>query len=245
MSVLLLSSCIQVSAPYTKLKSANLRLKSTLESLKQWIKIAPTQKIVICDGSNYDFSNDCKNLFPQHKIECLNFRNDEYAVAKYGKGYGEGEIIKYALKKSKFLMNEDFFIKCGGQIYIKNFKKIINSWNGLFECDLILKRNILRIPIIPHQVDTRFYIVNKKFYIKNFLNRYQKVRDQEGNFLEHEFFNALLNINHKVGKYFISEKPEINGISGTYGSEYSTNKVYWLKKKLTHFLKGFIVKSIY
>lgn len=245
MSVLLLSSCIHVSAPYTKLKCANLRLKSTLDSIKQWIKIAPTQKIVICDGSNYDFTTDCKKLFPKQKIECLNFRNDECAVAKYGKGFGEGEIIKYALKKSKFLKDQQFFIKCSSQIYIKNFRKIISSWNGLFECDLILKRNIVRIPIIPYAVDTRFYIVNKEFYIKNFLNRYQKVRDQEGNFLEHEFFDAILNINNKVGKYFISKKPVINGISGTYASKYSTNKFYWLKKNLTHFLKSFFIKSIY
>jgi hypothetical protein len=245
MSVLLISSCIKVSAPYTKLDNQNDRLGATLESLRQWVDIAKNHKIVICDGSNYDFTNDCKNLFPNHNIECLHFQNDNLSVSKYGKGYGEGEIVKYALERSVFLKNETFFIKCGGQIWIKNFRKILDSWNQLFECDLILKRNIIRIPIIPHQVDTRFYIVNKEFYIKNFLNRYQNVRDHEGNYLEHEFFKSLKNINYKVGKYLMSQKPIINGVSGTYATRYSLNKFYWLKKQLTHFLKSFIIKSNY
>jgi hypothetical protein len=245
MTTILITSSVKVSAPYTSLTNEEERAKLTLEALKKWLAIAPTYKIVICDGSNYNFSNDCKKSFPNADIECLFFENNTSLVSEYGKGYGEGEIIEFALKNSSFLKHENFFIKCSARIWVKNFNKILISWNGIFECDLGLKRNNLRVPIIPYYVDTKFYIVNKNFYLKHFLNVYKNVRDKEWNFIEHEFFKSLVSINKKVGHYLVSQKPIILGVSGTYGTKYNTSRFYFLKKKITHFIKSYIIKAYY
>jgi hypothetical protein len=245
MATILITSSVKVSAPYTLLRNEEERIKLTLEALKKWIEIAPTHKIIICDGSNYNFTNDCKKKIPKNNIEFLYFENNTSLVREYGKGYGEGEIVKFALENSLFLRHEDFFIKCSARIWVENFRKILISWNGIFECDLGLKRNKLRVPIIPYYVDTKFYIVNKSFYLKHFLNNYKNVRDKEWNFLEHEFFKSLLNLGDKVGPYLISQKPTILGVSGTYDKKYKTSKFYILKKQLTHFVKSYIIKAYY
>jgi hypothetical protein len=245
MSTILITSSVKVYAPYTLLRDEAQRVKLTLDALKEWAKIAHAHKIVICDGSNYDFTNDCKRLFPKNNIECLYFKNNTLLVSEFGKGFGEGEIVKFALENSLFLKQDDFFVKCSARIWVENFNEILSSWNGIFECDFGLKRNALRIPIIPYYVDTKFYIINKNFYLNNFLNCYKKVRDKKWNFLEHEIFKSLCNINKKVGYYFISQKPTILGVSGTFDKKYNTSKSIILKKKLTHFIKSYIIRAYY
>ena len=48
-------------------------------------------------------------------------------MLEQGKGYGEGEIIEYALKNSAFLHSEREFIKLTGRITIENLDAIIRK----------------------------------------------------------------------------------------------------------------------
>lgn len=45
-----------------------------------------------------------------YRIKCLYFINDPQKIAIFGKGFGEGQIIYYALYHPKFLQYEDFFV---------------------------------------------------------------------------------------------------------------------------------------
>jgi hypothetical protein len=92
-----------VAAPFVAVSEARTRAGLLLDSLAHWVKIAPRLKIVICDGSGYDFTQAVAERFPQAAIECCHFENDKGAVAKYGKGYGEGEIIEYAMTSSAYI----------------------------------------------------------------------------------------------------------------------------------------------
>ena len=134
---LLLTSCVTVSAPFTQITDQTIRVELTIQSIQKWLCIANDLKIVICDGSNYDFSAIVADNFPYHAIECLSFNNDTESVAKHGKGYGEGEIIKYALAHSTFLNEADYFAKCTSKMWVNNFLECHNYWNGFFlaDCD--------------------------------------------------------------------------------------------------------------
>lgn len=217
---LLLTSSVIVSAPFVKLSDPTKRVELTLESIKQWIRIAGDLNIVICDGSGYDFSNDVAERFPQAKIECISFKNDTEAVLAYGKGYGEGEIINYALTHSEYLRCSDYFVKCTSKLWVKNFPTIFNRWNSIFQCQFGLEKPKSIRNAKPHIVDTRFYIIKKDFYIEHFGNAYKNVRDQDGYYLENCFKDVILNKKFLASSILFFTTPLIMGVAGTSGEIY-------------------------
>lgn len=105
--ILLTSSAIAMD-PSVILKDQDMRIFYTLESLEKWLVIYPQGKFVLCDGSNFNFSPLIKLRFPTASIECLYFENDQNLIKLHGKGYGEGEIIRYALKHSVLLSESTY-----------------------------------------------------------------------------------------------------------------------------------------
>lgn len=223
---LLLTSCIFVSAPFVELSDPTNRIELTIESIRQWIRIAGDLKIVICDGSGYDFTKDVAERFPQIKIECINFKNDAEAVLTYGKGYGEGEIIKHALEHSEYLRQSDYFVKCTSKLWVKNFPEIINRWNNIFQCQFVLQKPKSIRNAKPHILDTRFYIINKDYYIEHFVDAYLKVRDQDAYYLENCFRDVVLSKNFRASNILFTVLPQIEGVAGTSGETYrATNPI--------------------
>ena len=53
---ILLTSAVYVSAPLTNLTNTNARIDAVLISIMEWAKDSKVDKIVICDGSGFDFS---------------------------------------------------------------------------------------------------------------------------------------------------------------------------------------------
>lgn len=222
---LLLTSCVYVSAPFVELNVPANRVELILESINQWINIAGNLFIVICDGSGYDFTKDVAEKFPQAKIECISFKNDAASVAAYGKGYGEGEIIKYALEHSEYLKRADFFVKCTSKLWVKNFPEILKRWNNKFQCQFGLARPKSIRNAKPAFVDTRFYIIKKDIYIEYFSNAYKNVRDQDGYYLENCFKDVILNKNMRLSSILFSIPPLIEGVAGTTGETYKAGSL--------------------
>ncbi len=106
--ILLTSSVIAMDSSVL-LRDQNLRIFYTLESIKEWSTKAPDCKFIICDGSGFDFSSMMQEKFPHLQIECLAFLNDAEVVKRRGKGFGEGEIIRYALEHSNYLRQSTWF----------------------------------------------------------------------------------------------------------------------------------------
>ena len=131
---ILLTSSVVPMDKSVLLKDQALRIYYTLESIQKWVKKLPHIKIIVCDGSNFDFSPLIKKAFPESNIECLFFMNDAEKIEEFGKGYGEGEIIKHALKHSNYLMESDSFAKCTAKLWVNNFERIIGHWNNTFLC---------------------------------------------------------------------------------------------------------------
>ena len=233
---ILLTSCVIVSDHSVSLKDENSRIRLTIESIEKWLGISPDLRLVICDGSNFDFSRIVLEKFPEANIECLFFENNKELVALYGKGYGEGEIVKYALQNSVILKESDFFAKCTSKLWVENFFECLEGWNGTFLCKGYFSNVFSFRKTQFLYVDTRFYLVNKSFYLKNLVFAYLNVGNKPGLSLEHCFRDVILK--NKYEGILFNVPPVICGVGGGSGTYYKNN----LKRRIKEVIRLWIVK---
>lgn len=216
---LLITSSVHSHAPFVKLSSAEERISLTLEGLDKWLMLNDRLRIVICDGSSFDFSELIRARFPQANIDCLFFENDQEAVFEFGKGWGEGEIVKYALHNSSLLRRSRLFAKCTSKIFLSNFAEIFKFWNGTFLCDCKIANAYDADKINLKWIDTRFYIIDKHLYLDKFVNAHLDVRDRENRYLEHCFKDVVVREN--IERFMLPVMPLYDGVSGTTAQRYS------------------------
>ena len=234
---LLITSCIHPVKQLVKLTDPDLRLRYTIEGLEHWLAIDPKLKIVLCDGSNYDFKPILREKFPGKKIEFLRFQNSISHVNEQGKGYGEGEIIKYALSHSHYLANSAAFVKCTGKLWVLNYKNCLHQWNGIFAANAEFS-NVLNLrPTNIKYIDTRFYLVNKEFFIANLLDEHFVSSFEKDSSIENLFLRKINSLNLK--KYIFSTAPVIEGVGGGSGTYYKNN----FRRRLKSILKRFLLKK--
>jgi len=233
---ILLTSCVIVSDHSASLKDENSRIRLTLESIEKWLAISPDLRLVICDGSDFDFSRTVLEKFPRANIECLFFENNKQLVGLYGKGYGEGEIVEYALSNSAYLKESDFFAKCTARLWVENFFECLQGWNGTFLCKGYFS-NVFSFKRTQFSyVDTRFYLVDKSFYLKNLASTYLNVGGERGLSLEHCFRDVILK--EKFQKIMFKVPPVICGVGGGSGTYYKNN----LKRRIKESIRLRIVR---
>jgi hypothetical protein len=115
--------------------------------LVAWIKLSNIETIVFCENSNtdYDFSAITKFAKNEGKaLEVLIFEGNQESQ-KYGKGYGEGRIVEYAIKNSKHLDRNTNFYKITGRLFIPEFNQI--------QCTHAHLMNVFKIPAFTPEQD--------------------------------------------------------------------------------------------
>lgn len=243
--ILITTAVIPNDINSVKLNDYKERRKCILEAVKNWQIIAPNIEIIICDGSNFCLKKYFElSKINTNNIEFLKFQNNENLVRIYGKGFGESEIIRYALENSITLRNYSHFAKCTGKLWIKNFHKIIYSFNN----EPYLFRPYFAFSIykkfkIDH-IDTRFYIINKQLYINNFLNIYSGA--EPGKSIENLFLEKIQQL--KLKNIFFKIYIIISGTSGASGKLYNTKFYrvikdsikYYFWKKMASFYRPYL-----
>ena len=228
----LLTSCIYIADHAVKLVDPTERINYTLESIEKWLAIAPGAPLVVCDSSGFDFTALANEKFPYKNIECLSFIADQALVKYHGKGYGEGEIVRYALANSSYLKQADFFAKCTAKLWVENFKACLEEWNGSFLCRAtFLNVFSIKKTVLDH-IDTRFYLVSKDFYLKYLLNAHVNLGGTTGMGIEESFRDIMLS-NNIVGMIFRTP-PVIGGVGGGTGQYYNIRKSKTLKENLRY-----------
>jgi hypothetical protein len=227
----LLTSSVIVTDRSVALIEPEQRIKHTIESIEKWVNLVPDVRLVICDGSAFDFSEIARNRFPGVAIECHAFENDKRMVQHHGKGYGEGEIIKYALSHSALLKNSNWFAKCTAKLWVDNFPHCVRAWNGSFLCKAYFPNVFSLKKTVFEYVDTRFYLVAKYVYFKHFSDLHLSVGGPNGVSLEHKFKDAVLanNLKHVVFR----SPPVIRGMAGS-GKYYRNNRLRRIKESLRY-----------
>lgn len=135
--VLLLTGCIDptksVNNIWHKLNDADLRLAQYLDAIKYFVAMTDVP-IVFVENSGYDLSEIefINNLKSSGRLEVFSYLASEDTRVK-GKGYGEQDIIKYAIEHSVIIQSASYIVKITGRIKIKNIKNLINKTKRINE----------------------------------------------------------------------------------------------------------------
>lgn len=216
--VLLITGCIapDSSQKYLELKDIDERLKQYIDSIMFYIQESNFQKIVFCENSNtkFDISEICKAAKIKNKIfEFISFQGNANETVLHGKGYGEGEIIDYALNHSELLTNSLRFAKVTGRLIIRNIDAITNQLDRSDNANYFFA-DIYRIKAI----DTRFFVSTKIFYNNHLRSTYKQTDNSSRKAIEDLFYEQLKN----EREYRCFKKyPRFDGKSGGNGRNYS------------------------
>ncbi|MBT0571780.1 hypothetical protein KIK84_15795 [Curvibacter sp. CHRR-16] len=242
----LLTSSVVAHDTEVRLLDTQERIRLALESVGKWLEMNPQQPLVLCDGSNYDFTADVKSLFPDACIECLHFENNQSLVRLHGRGYGEGEIVSFAIKNSKMIADAACFAKCSSKLWVENFTTCVEGWHGP-----ILLQGIFLNALTPWRktilsyVDTRFYITELKYYTSLFKDAHKRIKKEEGHGLENAFLDIV--IENEIKKVFSVTAPVICGVGGGIGKYYKNTRERRLKEYLRLLIvrKNFFFKDLF
>jgi hypothetical protein len=211
------------NTPKTKLMDEKVRLKQYVETIEKYILNSNFEIIIFCENSNYKY--DYKNLMNlarknKKNLEIVRFLGNKKEVLNKGKGYGEGEIIDYALENSKYLKkpNQTFY-KITGRIFIKNINKILKK-----SCE----QNYFFSVGKDHCV-TLFFKCSVEFYKKNLIGAGRLCNELKGTYLEEIFFHKLIGISSEISRIY--EYPIYDGMSGTNAIQYK-NGLKWFIRNL-------------
>jgi len=231
---LLLTSSVIAHDNGVKLKETNARLRHTIEGIEKWLKIDASLQIVICDGSGYDLQSKLGHLPSKSTIEFLNFNNDKRLVAKFGRGYGEGEIVRHALENSILIKTAGCFAKCSSKLWVENFHDCLKVWNGYFLCKGVFSNvfSLFRETTFDY-IDTRFYVASKLFYERHLLEAHKNIDASAGHSLEECFHDVI--VKERIGQSLLPIAPIIHGVGGGTGKYYKNPIKRMLKEKLRVF----------
>ncbi len=224
--LLLITACIDVNedVPYVKLQDKEERKSLLFQTLEWALGQGEFDKITICESSNYqdiNFEEYISRLESKKgKFEYITFQGDIRQTARCGKGYGEGEILKYFYEHSKLLEDERFFCKITSKLYVQNLRAL-----RLNKRKAVCFQNYLKE---AGKVDTRFYMMSKQIYEKYFLDVHMKVDDRANCYLEHVYYRVLHD--NKIAYKSFRDFPIIRGRSGSTNREYQGTRGNWLMK---------------
>jgi hypothetical protein len=210
-----------------------MRMMHTIESISEWLRIDPHVQIVICDGSGFDFSETVKVNFPAANIECIFFDNDAKKIKIHGKGYGEGEIIRYAIEHSRLMKESEVFIKCTAKLWVANFHQCLLQWNKQFICGAYFANVFSHKKTALKFIDTRFYISRKDFYLKHFSVAHVQLGNTEQS-IEDAFLDVIQN--KKIKHILFRTPPVICGVGGGSGKYYKSGVIRVLKDRMRNWI---------
>lgn len=233
-SLLIITSSVFVSSPLTLITNPQIRENQYVQSIIFYLNETSINSIIVCDNSGFDYSkHDFQSLAKQNKkeIEILSFKGDSKKVAKYGIGFGEGEILKYVIANSKVLKNFKAYFKVTGRIIVRNINGIIE---GVDSQKNYFNQIRTKLIIPQNKVDTRLYFCQKNAFENNLSDSYKNVNDINGYFLENAYYDTLKKNRISYSEFKII--PKYSGFSGTYGKTYKDPLIKLLIKQLLKWL---------
>lgn len=214
--VLLITGCISPAKDITllALTDASERYQQYIKSIKYYILNTRIKRIVFCDNSNYPPDKSLVDFAKEQnkELEWLSFLGNVRMVQERGKGYGEAEIVKYALENSKLIKPNDYMIKVTGRLVVKNIEILL----GLSKRKLCIRPCAVRNG--SFYINTQIHMMKVEEYSKSFKGIEKLINDSQGIYLEHAFAICIRNNNLKYKKFIVA--PWIEGTSGSTGREY-------------------------
>ena len=215
-TVILLTGCINPNGmAYTSLNNIEERKEQYVNAIRHYLK-KTNYPVVFSENSGTDISHYFQEFIKSGQLECLTFQGNQNK--EKGKGYGECEIIKYALDNSHIILsfNEVRIVKITGRLIIKNICPIIRIHDLFFSkrTTLCMINSDLSFP------DSRIIMAHIDFY-RAFLLYQEKINDSQGYFFEHALCDMIKdNRQYPFSPFFLH--PQVIGMSGSTGKQYPT-----------------------
>lgn len=239
MPVILLTSCIDPSLSKNRwhtLNDVDLRLRQYIDAVCYYGKETDL-KICFVDNSGYDISHmpAIEEYITTGRLEILTYLASE-DVRSRGKGYGEQDILRYALKNSKNLLHADYIIKATGRIKIRNIKSLIRLTEYLSK-----KREKYVIGEKLYKakwMQSYLFIAHHEFFGEAFFAQMRKVseKNEDMKMFEEGLYSAIEEWKTSGGKFLNVLTPIIvDGMRGE-GGYYCTNS---FKDKIKCLLNAF------
>ena len=213
--IILLTGCINPKGmAFTTLSNQEERKAQYIKAIQYYLTNT-SFKIVFSENSGTDISYLFQDDIESGRMEYLAFHGNQNK--KRGKGYGECEIINYALDNSKLIHSskDQRIAKITGRLIVRNIKGILR-WHKFFFSKQTVFCNINSNLSFP---DSRLIVAPVSFY-KVFLNSKELINDSNGYYFEHALCDTL----KREKDFFYSPflfMPCIEGVSGSTGEIYS------------------------
>jgi hypothetical protein len=203
--ILLTGSAVQYcpAIPKTGLWDTRERLTDYLCAIRLWLEDPNVRSVIYCDAGGYQLPEE---IISNDRFESLNINLIDLCVQK-GRGAAECESIRYAMEKSRFLGNR--FFKCTGRIYVTNFNEIVRATQPEGQFLYLNKSDKLQ------GADTRFYGIDKTYYLESVLPLIEKMHDYSNEIVEKVFY-------HHIHQYCFFPIAHIMGRSAYFGHHYET-----------------------
>ena len=216
--IILLTGCIDPNGmSYTTLSNVEERKAQYIEAIHYYLSNT-NYYIVFAENSGTDISNLFTHDINSGRMEYLSFHGNQNK--ERGKGYGECEIIQYALDHSEIIRshNDQQIVKITGRLIVKNIKAISRLHTSLFP-----KRTVFcSINSDLSFPDSRLIIAPKDFF-HSFLRVKETINDHKGYYFEHALGDTLKEEKtFNYSPFFIH--PLIKGMSGSTGEQYAEKR---------------------
>jgi hypothetical protein len=202
--------------PYLEMKNSAERRIAAKAALYFWVSQG-VEKIVLADAT-------ASHLLSQAELEKIDLlgttveqicysQNQDDAVLK-GKGYAEGELIRFALENSRFLEGEGAFFKSTGKTYVRNFHAIF-ALIRTSNIDILFWRHLGDGSSMQPWADCRLYFTPKEVATSKLVPAYLQSDDRIGA-CEYYIFEML----NKTLRQAKTVRPLISGFAGGTGEQY-------------------------
>jgi len=173
--------------------------------------------IIFAENTGYEYDYSDIYLLAENfnkKLEIFSFIGSTEKILQQGKGYGEGEILRYVLSHSTLYKESASFIKLTGRLTVKNFDSVIESTSE--GENYFILQSLFRY-FSGDSIATAFFKVNANFFKKYLLEAYKEVDDKNNRMLENIYFEKVKDHSPRYFKYY----PLIQGQSGSNGTQHN------------------------
>jgi hypothetical protein len=214
---------------------ARIRMLDYKSALEKWLSNKSVRSIVVCENSASDLTElrEVVNRCNHHgtEVEFLSFGGQHFPP-ELGKGYGEMLTLAYVANHSQLVKKAGRFLKVNGRYYIRNIARILAS-REIVEADILCNFNCNL-----SYSDSRVFVSSLAFFFNYLLPLHNDLDDSRGVFLEHLLARAAHRALGDCLRWsLLPVAPEIVGISGTFGTKYPSNPLWFLARQIKFSLK--------
>lgn len=206
-----------------KITAADERLEQYVTSIKKYIDTQIFTNVVFVENSGAAFPREEIEAYARQKnqnFELIQIKTDVAKTIEFGKSYGEADCIEQGLLRSKLALEEEYFVKCTGRVFVRNIDKLCGKKQNvnkfLFRDDM-------------NWCYTLIFQMNIEEYKEHFFRSKELCNEPKGIDIEKSFYIIIMEDNIKF-KCFRSY-PDVEGMCGTTGTLY--NEKYVMKNFFT------------